>query len=281
LRTDLSFAELVNEIWEWYKVRPVLVTETVSWLASSTRELHAVLSLDGKDRLNLRLSSLVTPQGLPEATYISLLRSTMNVRYIAGSLVYHCQELALLYSTICDTGWALRQSQPIDGDAFTFQDVSEAYYETEALITAARRTYDALRYILWKGFGSGGRGIPNNFPTTLRVCDKLPRSLRESLEGSWSCYGKQLTAYRDCIQHYVPVTSDLQHASFRRVDGNLWSVRVQLPDNPRVKSQSSFTFANNVDALTYGWELANEVITQAAQVFATIPVDTPPASMSG
>jgi hypothetical protein len=148
------------------------------------------------------------------------------------------------------------------------------------LITATRRTYDALRYILWKVFGPGGRDIPNNFPKTLRVCHKLPRSLRESLEESWSCYGEQLTDYRDCIQHYVPVTSDLKHASFRRVDGDIWSVQVRLPDNPEVRSQRSFTFANNLDALTYGWQLANEVITQAAQVFAAIPIDTPPASIA-
>jgi hypothetical protein len=110
----LSLAELFDEIRERYKVRPVLVTEAVSWLANATRERHAVLTIDARDQLNLRLSSLATPQGLPEATYISLLRPMMNMRYIAGSLVYHCQELALLYSSICDTGWALRQFNPID-----------------------------------------------------------------------------------------------------------------------------------------------------------------------
>jgi hypothetical protein len=277
---DLTFVELFAEIWNRYRVRPVLRTETISSFGSAPEERHTVFTLDAKELLNLRISELTTPQGLAEATYISLLRPMMNVQYTAGAMVYHCQELALRYAGLCHKASTLRRIMPIEGDVFTYQDASEGYYEVEALITAARRTFDALRYILWAVFGPGGGSTPSNFPKSLAGCVNLPDALRESLESSWSDYGERVTEYRDCLQHNVPVTSQLQHAMFRRIDEDHWSVRLPLPDNPEVKSQKAFTFAKNLDALTYGWEVANEVIAQAVQVFAAIPVGkpaTPPA----
>jgi hypothetical protein len=267
---DLSLVQIFAAMREKYGVRPILLTETIRSFENATRECHAVLTLDGLDRLNLRRLSLDLPQGLPKATYLSLVRPTANVQYAAGALLYHCQELALLYTHICDTAFGIRQIMPIEGDYSSLGDQTEPYYEIEALITAARRTYDALRYVLWKTFGAGGN-TPSNFSKTLAACDKLPESLRSSLETSWATYGIKMTAYRDCIQHNVPVTFDLQTASLERVAGDIWSVRLRLPDNPEEKSQSAFEFADNLDALTYGWELTNEVFKVAAEVFASIP----------
>jgi hypothetical protein len=267
---DLSLVQIFAAMREKYGVRPILLTETIRSFGDTPRERHAVLTLDGLDQLNLQLSSLELPQGLPKATYVALLRPTVNVQYTAGALLYHCQELALLYTHICDTAFGIRQIMPIEGDYSSLGNQSEPYYEIEALITAARRTYDALRYVLWKTFGAGGN-TPSNFSKTLAACDKLPEPLRSSLETSWATYGIKMTAYRDCIQHYVPVTFDLHTASLERVAGDIWSVRLRLPDNPEKKSQSAFEFAGNLDALTYGWELANEVFKMAAEVFASIP----------
>src|SRR5262249_10265285 len=130
-RDGLTLGEIYTDIRDRYGVRPILFTESISSFGNTTRERHSVLTLDGLQTLNLRLSSLTLPQGLPEATYISLLRPMMNVQYTAGALVYHCQELALLYAAFCDQASTLRTVMPIAGDIFTFQDVSEGYYEAE------------------------------------------------------------------------------------------------------------------------------------------------------
>lgn len=268
----ISLAQIYDTVRAKYFVRPILLTEVVGSFSDVTRERHSVLTLNGLDQLNLRLSSLSLPQGLPEADYISLRRPAMNLQYTAGAIVYHCQELALLYSRICDEIVGIRQLVPIEGDHSSLAYQSEPYYETEALITAARRTYDALRYILWKSFGPGGRDTPSNFSKTLGACDRIPDALRSSLTNSWANYGVKMTAYRHCIQHYVPVTFHLQTASMERIAGDVWTIRLRLPDNPEKKSQTAFEFAGNLDALTYCWELANEVLRVAAEVLASIAI---------
>jgi hypothetical protein len=96
------------------------------------------------------------------------------------------------------------------------------------------------------------------------------------LETSWELYGEKMTAYRDCIQHYVPVTFGIQTASMERVAGDIWSVRLRLPDNPERKSQPAFKFEKNLDALTYGWELANEVMNVATVIFSRISAQDEP-----
>jgi hypothetical protein len=53
-------------------------------------------------------------------------------------------------------------------------------------------------------------------------------------------------------------------------------VRLRLPDNPEGKSQPAFKFEKNVDALTYGWELANEVMNVATVIFSRIPAQDEP-----
>jgi hypothetical protein len=266
-----TFAEMFAQIWERYKVRPILLTETIPTFGGSPRERHTVLTLNGRKQLNVLVSSLQLPQGLPEKNYVSLLRATMNIQYVAAALVYHCQELALLYSQICDTAIRLSQELPIEGNGFTLQDQSDSYHEFDALITAARRTYDALRYILWPVFGSAGSQTPRNFPKTIEACNRLPEMLRDILSRSWSSHGEKLTDYRDCIQHYVPVTFGIETAWLQKLDGGTWSVLLRIPDNPEARSQRKFRFAGGLDALTYGWELANELIGVAAEILGAIP----------
>ena len=237
-----------------------------------------MLSLDGRHLLNVQLSELTVPEGLPEATYVGLLRHAMNAQYTAGAVLYHCQELALKYAQVRNDAIRIRQRLPIEGKFFSFQGQSAPYYEVEELITASRRAYDSLRYILWKTFGTDDRSIPSNFAKTLAACTKMPDSLRASLEASWLSFGTTMTAYRDCIQHYAPVTFGIETASLEELAGDAWSVRIRLPDNPGARSQNAFTFAAGLDALTYGWELANEVFRVATQVFASISTQAVPTA---
>jgi hypothetical protein len=267
----LSLVQIIAMMRKEYNVRPILLTETINSFGGATRERHGVLTLNGMNQLNVMVTSLQLPQGMKEANYVSLSQHRNHVQYMTGSLVYHCQELALLYSAICDTQFSIGHTLPFQDDSVSLQWQDEPYYEIEALITAARRTYDALRDVLWKVYGPGGPDTPSNFKKTLTTCRKLPDDLKLELENSWKIYGERMTAYRDCIQHYVPVTFGIQTANLERVAGDIWSVKLLLPDNPEGKSQKAFRFKKNLDALTYGWELANEVINVATKIFSRIP----------
>jgi hypothetical protein len=210
------------------------------------------------------------PQRLPVDKYVPLLLTSMNVQYVSGALVYHCQELALWYSKICDCAVGIGQISPWKNETLFLQGQSEAYYEFDALITAARRTYDALRYVMWSVFGQRGH-TPSNFRKTLDSCKGLPDKLGARLSESWDTHGVKLTDYRDCIQHYAPVSYGIETAQLTQVAGGTWSVLLRIPDNPETKSRRAFKFATGLDALTYGWEITSELIGLSTEVFAAIP----------
>jgi hypothetical protein len=48
-----------------------------------------------------------------------------------------------------------------------------------------------------------------------------------------------------------------------RLDQGPWSARVLIPDNPSARSVEKFLYAKNRDALTYGWEVSNEILEVA------------------
>ena len=87
--------------------------------------------------------------------------------------------------------------------------------------------------------------------------------MRDILEESWQVYGERLTDYRDCIIHYTPIDFGMSTANMHKLDDGIWSVMMRIPDNPETKSKSAFTFAKGLDALTYGWELSNEIVRVA------------------
>ena len=53
---------------------------------------------------------------------------------------------------------------------------------------------------------------------------------------------------------------------------------LRIPDNPEAKSQSAFTFAKGLDALTYGWELSNEIVRVATAIMMAVPDARPEAA---
>jgi hypothetical protein len=158
-----SLADITAFVWANFKVRPILLTEEIP----SRGDRHHILTTDSKNLLNILLGGLQAPTGLPENLYISIARPRLNLQYVAGALVYHCEQLALRYSAICDL--AVQDADPIHGGYFNLQGQDEAYYEFDSLVTAARRTYDSMRYILWlarSGLSSSTTGEPSVENTT-------------------------------------------------------------------------------------------------------------------
>ena len=271
LKRGRCLYQIFDEVRETYNLRPILLTQCLTF--GERKEItHSVLTLDGNESLDVRLSSLRPPEGIPQDDYSAMIRPSLNVQYAAGALVYHCKQLALHYSQMCDQAVWLAQLKPIseNPDEFGFSGQAEAWYEIEALITAARRTYDSLRFVLCAAFGKNDENIPRNFQKAIASCNNLPSALKSKLESSWASVGKKMTNYRDCIQHNAPLSNSLQTVILKRVKGGEWSATLLLPDNPEAKSQTRFVYRSKLDALTYGWELANEVIDVAAEVFANL-----------
>jgi hypothetical protein len=262
--------EVITQSRSRYKVRPVLLKERISMgtLTVSQTESLRLFSLEGVPDVDVTCSDLMMGGGFAPA----IMRHQHNLAYVVSAVVYHCKRLADVYSAIT-LDMVRISSIPghTDSSFISFGYQLEPYVELDALLTAARRAYDASRYILWGVFGPNKGGLPSNFKKTLPECRKLTPELRETLEKSWQTYGERLTEYRDCIIHNSPIDFGLGTGSMQKLDGGVWSVLMRIPDNPEVKSQAAFTFAKGLDALTYGWELTNEIVRVTTAIMKAIP----------
>jgi len=187
----------------------------------------------------------------------------LNLTYLLQAVQYHCTQLALLYSRNCERYSEFPFAESNDHNIVLFQGEPESYFEFDALVTAVRRAYDSCRYLLWQYFGPGCGHTPSSFHKTLPLCRDLPKHLAERMETSWSTYGEEITEYRDCIQHYVPLDFGNSSIHMEKLDNGAWSARVLIPDNPSAKARGKFLYATKRDALTYGWVVSNEILEVA------------------
>ena len=127
-------------------------------------------------------------------------------------------------------------------DGANFSDQPEPYYEFDALLAAARRAYDSCRYLLWPSFGPGESSVSRSFEKALPLCTNLDPAVRDDLQRSWNTCGSSLTAYRDCIQHYIPVDFGLATVSLQQEFPGIWTAWARIPDNPGTRSKTNFTF---------------------------------------
>lgn len=240
-----TISQISQEVWELYQVRPIL-------LLGDPTESDLLLSLDGTRFLfaDLRCRS---------ADFEKSFQFCLNVEYTVGATIYHCKNLARIYSRISGTAADRNSDFNLNSDMLHLSGESDAYFEFDAVITSARRTYESLRHVLWSQFGPRGH-TPSNFEKTLAACRNLPAPLRDTLVHSWSTHGTKLKEYRDCIQHYAPVTFGYETAVTRPLKNGLWSVQIRIPDNPSSKSKPQFRFLLGLDALTYAWEVTNELV---------------------
>ena len=81
------------------------------------------------------------------------------------------------------------------------------------------------------------------------------------MEQSWEECGKKAKEYRDCIEHNAPLSqAGMTQATLEWVADGVLSVQIVLPDNPQEKSWKKFRYDSKMDALTWGWELTNELV---------------------
>jgi hypothetical protein len=246
-----------------FGVRPVLVTERLSNDAERTYLLHA----DGVRLFGLELSGL-KERGPAQYPWFY---HAVDLTYVLGAVAYHCERLAELYADVCRRFAWIARVAGLAEDFALFQDLPGVWYEFDALITAARRSYDSARYPLWRAFGNQKGSVPSSFEDALRLCQRVPEGLRSRLEESRSKFYVRLTEYRDCIQHYIPLYFGLSSVHMERLQGGAWVMRALIPDNPETRSRAKFTYNCKTDALTFGWDLTNEVLDVALAIMDALP----------
>lgn len=255
-----------REIQGRHQLRPVLATE-----ARPTGDLDLLLSTVGPvcPVLNIQLSALYS-QPITDGL---LLPKTFALAYDVGAALHHCVSLAKAYESIVNSYQRIRAIPGFatsDSEFATFGYQQEPYYELDALLSAARRAYDKIGHYVWHAFEGGGGGRPDNMAQLVERLNSCPQPLTERLTNSWLAVGARLKNYRDCTQHFVSVDIGFGSGTvmMNRLADDVWKAWARIPDNPEVLSRKKFSYALGLDALTYGWEVANEVMALATEVVA-------------
>ena len=247
-----------------YGVRRILFTERLA----SGQELTWLLSSAGEILLG-GLSDL--SQVVIHNKGMRILEDYFSVSYVVGATCHHCQRLAEAYADISRRFASSLAKMSNSDDMVYFGHEPEPFYEFDALITAAMRSYDTMRFILWTAFGDKG-SRPVSFQEVFeKVKNNLSPTLVQHLDRTWLQFGEKLKDYRDCIQHYVPLSGEIPSACMKRLDRGVWSTSYWLPENPKAKSAKEFRFRSQLDALTYGWELANEIMDTTKAIVQEVP----------
>jgi hypothetical protein len=151
------------------RLRPILITE----ILTNRRERTFLLDATAKDLIALRISTFT---GLGSTG--SEIFHFHHLSYLLGAVAYHCERLAQLYAEICHEFVRVRFPDTSETNFVTFEYQPDPYYEFDALVTAARRTYDYSRYLLWQAFGDGSSSVPRSLAATLPCCNHMPPQLR-------------------------------------------------------------------------------------------------------
>jgi hypothetical protein len=213
----------------------------------------AVLDQDGSS-LNHRAALLFQ---VPVAHDARALYEEYDVRNCLLAALYHLNRTIDLYAEMA------RLFEEIHPDTGTEGNSSDQriYFEVDAFLVAARHLYDLIAKVLWKHYGRGHSDQWLRIKTALKFTNVIPTEFDAAIRKSWSTYGEKLRAYRDCLLHFVPLTSDASTTVWmNRFDGR-WGASVRLPSNPEANSRRAFdTRSTGVDALNYCYGIVSELV---------------------
>ena len=252
-----------NRVPQEYSVHPVLETHSPSF----GKEITSLLPAKNMHRLSVEISEMENKIFLKDVSFLH----AQNLMYILGSLCYHCEGLAESY---CDITRSIAEFPCVANESSkaVFGNQPKPFYEFEALVTVARRSYSTMGYIIWNAFGTKKGDTPNNFEKTIRSCrENLPVTLSNRLNLSLSQFVSKVKDYRDCIQHFNPIVNWSPYAKVEKLPNGVWSTSVLIPDNPDGKSPKKFRYDSQLDALTYGWKLTTEIFEVAWAIINQLP----------
>lgn len=184
------------------------------------------------------------------------------LKYLMGSMLYHCSALARIYAEECTRFVEQRSKKNVGGGTPKFEKeervverLAEPLYGFETLITKIIIGYESIKHPIWKKYKSG-KGTPPNFVDTVKSCT-FPSAIGKRIQLSTeNCY-LPAKKFRNCIQRNVDIGSS-SWCVFEKKFQLLWLLMARLPDNPEEKSASDFTFEQELDALTVAWEYVSE-----------------------
>ena len=209
---------------------------------------------------------------------VSVLFKTFALAYDLGAMLTTAGDSLRTYMSIVMRHELIRgasdHGEP-EGGVAVFGYQGAPYYELDALLSAGRRAYDKIGSCVWQAFERRRDG-PNDLGKMLFRFRNAPTALVERLRRSWTDVGAKLKDYRDCTQHFTSTDIGMEAVTMWRIAPNVWTAWARIPDNPEVKSKAKFTYALGHDALTYGWEVANEVIRLAGESIELAHAVPPP-----
>jgi hypothetical protein len=194
--------------------------------------------------------------------YRSELDLLKPLKYVMGSMIYHCSALARLYAEEC-TRLAEEATGEIGSDGKTSREnekkvvtrIEAPFYEFETLMTKIVLGYEYIRYPIWRKYQSGTE-TPRNFTDTIKRCKLPPAIEKRIILSKDNCY-LPAKKFRHCIQRNLDIGSS-SWCMFEKKYELLWLFAARLPDNPEEKSAKNFTFDEELDALTVAWEYVSE-----------------------
>lgn len=197
---------------------------------------------------------------------LEIYRSELDIpeplKYLMGSMLYHCSALARIYAEECARFVEQRSIKIVGNDAPKFEKeervvkrLEEPLYGFETLITKIIIGYESIRYPIWKKYKSD-KDTPRNFVDTVKKCN-FPSAIEKRIQLSTeNCY-LPAKKFKNCIQHHVDIGSS-SWCMFEKKFQLLWLFMARLPDNPEERSASALTFNQELDALTVAWEYVSE-----------------------
>lgn len=242
----------------WQEVQSKLGTPPVTAeIVSAGRTQPMLLNPKSGRLFAIELSELMLSRNRPGALF-----HRRRLAYGLGAMIHHCTNIAGSYARICERVAEMSCIPEFDpGPHSIFQGNEEPYFEFDALVTAARRIYDAPSSMLWNAYGGRKGQAPNSLEEVLKRLTSLPEAIGNQLQSSWDQHGKRARDYRDSIVHWADIEHGLGSVDVLRHDIGVWAVLARLPDNPETRSRRQFTFARQVDALEYSIELTAELMS--------------------
>jgi hypothetical protein len=202
-----------------------------------------------------------------------------RLQYGLGAMVYHCTHLAEVYVHLCRRMAAISRIPGMmpEGAGGLLGGNEEPNFEFDALVTVARRIYDAPAGLVWRTFAARRDEAPKRIETVLQRLDNMPDALRTQLLRSWNDYGKVAREYRNCILHYTDTEFGFGSVHMLKHPLGVRSAFARIPDNPEARSRNKFTYQNERDALNYSLDLTAEVTAYLTAIVEAVTSTTGPS----
>lgn len=172
----------------------------------------------------------------------------LNMAHGLSSIVYALERIFLLKKECVDQYVLFEGSYKWSGSETLFRSPSifDLFSSYSTFLLGVRLAQNSLLNILSKELCVSMPQSMNGVVSSKKK-NAIPKDIFDLIVSYWNVSGFELKQYRDLDQHYGLVARDAWVVrSSRGVD-----LKVYLPDDPKIQSESKFTFALKRDAFSY------------------------------